>query len=272
MEADLGSLYPPALGPFFTGWEAREVETVKTRALVELDGRAVIHQKTQFYDSPPNWVFLGKNPAGTDSPFPGEIGGLRQLRPTRPNAGSKPAELGVWRLEISLRRLGDLHAQPILGSGTQGHGNLLLMRATPDGELGFGLDQWNFSMATSPLLAAGSSGLHRLEIFVGPQVTRQTWPADWHLSPDRLRAAGKLLRVWLDGEPVWTTDVAVNLDTYDEVALGSNPQGFSTADSYFLGSLVNSPYSPEEMREFVAKNLRLTPPTGVGAAPGRDRP
>jgi hypothetical protein len=263
IEADLGSLYPP-IGPYFRGWKDQDVETLKTRALVLLDGQAVIHQKMTFYDAPPNWVFLGKNPAGIDLPFAGEIRGGRRLPPGRPGSRTDLADVGVWRLQIGLPLREPEAGHPLLGSGTQGRGNLLLMQAAPDRRIRFSLDQWNFALTHSPTLPPPAPGVHRLEIFAGPQVARQTLPPDWHLPAAALQPSKNLLRVWLDGELVWTAEVTVNLDSYGEVALGNNPQGFSTANSYFLGSLANAPYSPVEMREFIEKNVRQ--------APGRLRP
>ena len=260
VEADLGSLYPPVLDPYFRHWREPDVETLKTRALVRLNGETVIHQKLPFYDSPPNWVLLGKNPAGIDPPFPGQILEKHRRAPTGP--GSRPGltENGVWRLQFGLPLAFPEVGHPILGSGTSQHGNLLLMQATTAGKITFGFDQWNVSMAHSPETFPLAPGSHILEIFVGPQVARQPQPASWHLDSRAVLRSKNLLRVWLDGRLAWTTEVTANLDSYGDVALGTNPQGFSTADSYFLGSLDNFPYSPGEMRQFVEKNLQLLLP------------
>jgi hypothetical protein len=257
MVVEMGSLYPPADSPFFAGWPAGEVETLKTRARVEFAGQTVIHQKAPFYDSPPNWVSRGENPAGPGLPFTGAITSWRRLPPPSPAAaGSSPADLGAWRLQVKWPLSSPQIGHPLLGSGTREHGNLLLMQATPDGRLRFSLDEWNHAFLQSPALAAPVSGLHTIEIFAGPQVARQALPADWHLSAADVQAVRFLLRVWLDGQPIWTAQVDANLETYAEVSLGANPQGFSTADSYFLGSLANLPYSASEMQKFIETNVR----------------
>jgi hypothetical protein len=263
MTVEMGSLYPPAASPYFADWPAGEVEALKTRAWVQFDGKTVIHQKAPFYDAAPNWVSLGENPAGAELPFNGTITAPRRLAPPTP-AGmlSVPADLGAWRLQVRLPLTSPQVGHPLLGSGTREHGNLLLVRAAADGRLTFSLDEWNHAYLQSPPVAAPDPGLHTLEIFAGPQVARQTLPADWNLAPAAVRASQFLLRVWLDGRPVWTARLDANLDSYTEVSLGANPQGFSTADSYFLGSLANLPYSPSEMQEFIETNVRLATAPG----------
>jgi hypothetical protein len=263
VEADLGTLYPPVLSPHFRAWTAPEIESLKTRALVRFAGEAVIHEKSQFFDSPPNWVFLGKNPAGLDPPFNGRISGVRRLPPDQPGARPEGAEPGVWRLEFSLPLTLPQRGHPILGSGTQGHGNLLLMQVTPSGALRFSLDEWGLGLSQSAPLAV-SPGLHRLEIYAGPQVAAQAFPASWQLDSAAVARLKSLLRIWLDGALVWSAPISINLNSYDEVSIGSNPQGFSTADAYFLGSLDNFPYSSGEMQEFIARNLR---PDATGGRP-----
>jgi hypothetical protein len=255
-EVDLGSLYPPRIHPYFRRWETKDVEAVKTTARVLLDGREVIGGRFKFYDAPPNWVFEGRNRAGIDPAFSGRIFDIRRLQPRDPRAFGLFAEPGVWRLQIEFPAQSIPEGYPVLSSGVAGHGNLLMIEAMPHGQFQFRLDQWGYGMASSPPMEIGGGASHRLEIFVGPRVASQKLPPEWNIDASRLRTSASLLRVWLDGAPVWTTPVLGNQESYDLISIGSNPQGFSTARMLYVGEIKSLPYSPQEMEAFIARNLR----------------
>ena len=166
-------------------------------------------------------------------------------------------EPGVWRLNVSPFSHSP-SGQPVLGSGFSNHGNLLFLTVLPDKTVRFELDQWGLGLSQSPRVKISRPGPHRLEIFVGPQAARLRLPDGWQADPAAMGRSAALLRVWVDGAPVWTAPLAINLDTYDWVTLGSNPQGFDTAAANFSGSLEAIPYSPEDMKKFIALNLAET--------------
>ena len=118
----------------------------------------------------------------------------------------------------------------------------------------FDFDEWGAGSARSDVLNV-TPGIHRVEIFVGAQVARQSWPASWHLDPALLKQSESTMKVWLDGNLVWTTPILYHQDTYDFVSLGSNPQGFSTADMIFPTGFEIKPYTAEETRGFIRRNL-----------------
>ena len=203
----------------------QDIDLLKDTARVRFDGEDVIYQKMDFFDAPPNWVYLGRNPAGTDPAFSGRIVEGRRPGARTPAALDPFGSIGIWRLEV-----GWSASSPSWGSPSPGlrrlrcHGNLLLIHvpAAPGPVIRFSQDQWGGAPGSSPPIKVGP-GLHSLEIFAGPQVARQKLPPSWQLSPASLEASAAVLRVWLDGKPVWTTPISANRDSYDRVVLGANP-------------------------------------------------
>jgi hypothetical protein len=261
-EVDLGSLYPPRIHPYFRGWDEKDVEKIKTTGRVLMDGTEVVRGRVRFYDSPPNWVFEGRDPAGTNRTFAGRISDVERLPPRRPDAFGLFSETGVWRIQMEIPSEPVPGGYPVLGSGVAGHGNLLLLEVMTPKVFRFRLDQWGHSISSSPPMEAPGAGPHRVEIFVGPQVAIQKMPADWNIDPSRLKGSASLLRVWLDGSPVWDASVPYNQDSYDLVSIGSNPQGFSTARMLYVGTIRPQPYSDAEKRAFIERNLRETESAG----------
>jgi hypothetical protein len=261
VEVALGSLYPPRIHPYFDGWRPEDVDLLKNTAHVKFAGEEAIFQKTFFFDAPPNWIFLGKDPAGMESSFTGKITARQNLAADTRSTLDPFARTGTWRLQVGFSSLLLPMGQPLLASGSAGHGNLLFVHVLPHQSVRFSQDQWGGALTSSPVLTV-SPGLHRVEVFAGPQVARRPLPPEWRLPPGEIAAASSALRVWLDGVPVWTTTVSFNQDSYDEVAVGANPQGFSTAESEWGGVLGLLPFTPQEMRAFIERNLQETSGSG----------
>lgn len=253
-EVDMGSLYPPRVSPYFSGWDKKDVDRLKTNARVLIDGKEVIRGRVVFYESAPGHVHFGANPDEGDARFLGRITDIRRL-PAREAKGIP--EPGIWRIDITVPWLAPYVAHPLLGSGVTGAGNLLIVDVPKPNQIRFALDQWGGQMTRSRALDVLPGG-HRIEVFVGPQVARQKWPAAWHLNAESMKKSGSMMNVWWDGALVWTTEIVVNRESYDLVSLGSNPQGFSTADMMFPSEIEFKPYSRDEMRNFILRNLGYT--------------
>jgi hypothetical protein len=131
-EVDMGSLYPPRIGPWFHDMDESDVESLKTNVRVSIDGHEVIGSELSSYDSPPNWVYFGQDPAGTSQPFSGKITSIQRLPPRDPSFFRSDKEIGVWRIDFEAPPQAEQLSYPILGSGITGHGNLLMLRVEPD--------------------------------------------------------------------------------------------------------------------------------------------
>lgn len=254
-EVDMGSLYPPRVSAFFDGWDSKDVDRLRTTARVLVDGKEVIRGRIPFYDSSPGMVNFGGNPQEGGARFEGRVTDIQRL-PLRDTQGvGALAEPGTWRADVVVPWLAPDSPHPLLGSGVARAGNLLSVYVSAKDKIRFNFDQWNSGFDQSPALDA-IPGVHRVEIFVGPQVARQKWPKAWRLDAAAIERTSTSLNVWWDGALVWTTPVGSFRDSYDLVSLGSNPQGFSTADMIFPTGIEFKPYSRDEMREFIRKNLR----------------
>jgi len=256
MEVDFGSLYPPRDHPWFRGMSDEDVEILKTTATVRLDGKVIIGRRVLFFDSPPGWVSFGRNPGGIDPPFEGSIRGATLLPARRPDELRRLyEESGVWRLGVTFPFDAPNAEQPVLGSGTPRHGNMLMLHTLENHAIEFDLDQWGLALVHSPEIPVARDGEHHLEIFVGGQVARSRFPAQWGLDPGQVASAEPFLRIWLDGKPVWTTRLAINTGSYSSVSIGSNPQRFSAAPSYYRGEIELEHLSAEETRTLVERNV-----------------
>ena len=257
LEVDFGSLYPPRDFPLSRG-SAEDREILKTTAVVRLDDKVVIERRVRFFDSPPGWVCFGGNPGGTDAPFRGKII-EKKLLPARTVAelGERYAEPGVCRLAITFPFEYPGAEEPVLGSGTPGHGNLLLLHTVEGHSVQFDLDQWGVELVHSPPIPVAGDGTHKLEIFIGGEVARSRLPAAWNLDPSEVLAAEPYLRIWLDGQPVWTTPVTLNRDTYQCISIGSNPERFSSGAAYYLGQIEPENLSEDEIRSLIESNIQV---------------
>jgi len=263
IEVDMGSLYPPAAADFFPGWGDRPREILKTLARVTLDGREVIRTRQAFFDAPPSWVDFGSAPGRADNrPFSGRISAIERL-PIRSDATlGRFSEPGVARLRLDLPAVDQVGVYPVLGSGTSGAGNLLFLETLPDGTFRFGLDFWGHAVRYSPPLPRPPPATHTVEVFIGPQVARHLGQRLPELKPADLGTSADLIRVWIDGQPVWETPVVAHAESYDFVSPGTNTQGFSTATSSYPALIQPVPLADAEIREAILRN-RPTAPTGL---------
>lgn len=255
VEVDMGSLYPPRIDPWFRGYTAAKVETYKTTVRIQFDGKVVIHGRLGFYDAPPTWVHFGENPANIEPPFSGKISSIALLPPRDFESLSLFDEIGIWRLQFEAPSPTAVYRYPMLASGVPGHGNLLLMEILPDRKFRFDIDQWGSGLSSSPTFTELKSGQHLLEIFAGPQVALHSFPPGSGINSGKVSSSSSRFNVWLDGVLVWTTSIESHRDSYGWVAIGSNPQGFSSAGSFFPTPVVSKPYSTQEMNAFVAENI-----------------
>ena len=260
IEISFGALFPPAEHPYWNGWQPTDILRARTTVRVWLDKKEIIHGHLPFRSTDPSRIYFGRNPAEADAPFSGKIQAIAYRSTTANELHETLGEFGLWRLETILPS-SSTRPQPLLASGSTGHGNLLFVEYTGPKIIRFGLDQWNVLLSHSIDLAFDPEIAHRIEVFVGSQIVRQSLPLDWQIAPDDLHRQKAQLKVWLDGKLVWDTLLSANLDSYKYTATGLNPQGFSTATPSFGGTLRNIPLSVDEKKELLQRNL---PPSEPG--------
>jgi hypothetical protein len=84
IEVSMGSLFPPEEDIVYVGMGTKEVAELKGNIWVKLDGRTVLEAKSDFWDSPPTQVTVGRNEIkGTTSRerFTGQILECRRIWP-----------------------------------------------------------------------------------------------------------------------------------------------------------------------------------------------
>ena len=80
----MGSLFPPEEDIIFVGMSAKSVAELKGRMWVKLDGKTVLEAASEFWDSPPTQVAIGRNEikGTTSNPrFSGEILSCKRIWP-----------------------------------------------------------------------------------------------------------------------------------------------------------------------------------------------
>lgn len=259
LEILIGSFFPAPEHPFFAGWSATEVIRARTITRVLLDGVEIIDGHQAFFAAQPGRTYWGANPWTNDPPFSGRI--LRVEPRPLPGRGDMQAarEFGLWRFTWQIDPFSGQPPQPLLASGTAGAGNLLLLEHRAPDTIGFALDEWGCGLTRSGPITLKPDRPHTLELFVGPQVARQTLAPEWQVDPAALAQAAPLLQVWIDGNLAWQTTVRCNRESYDFVALGKNPQGFSSAIATHLTLLAKQPLLPDERRDLLRRCLAVTP-------------
>lgn len=260
LKIDMGALYPPRGPPFTAGFKVSQARQIKTRILVELDGKTVLERKMNSFDAPPWSLQFGRNTV-TMNPFKTEFSG-RILSATRlpPPVVAERENDGLWRIRCVFpqQQLGT--GFPLLSMGIEGSGTLIYLNVLPDSHIRFGLDEWGYGGGLSTALKSPPGSTHVVEILIGPLATNSTWPAGWGISPSDLGRLGHALVVWLDGRKVWRTELRQTVDPLESMFdVGGNSQGFSTAQAEFPGMIQTMPFGPEEAREFLGRNLSVKP-------------
>jgi hypothetical protein len=174
------------------------------------------------------------------------------------NVGSEAnPDPSLWRFRCTFPAGQPNGGFPILSAGVPGSGTLVYARVLPGGQVRIGVDEWSIGGALSDPLRVSGQTEHVLEVFLGPLAKRRPWPGDWGLEQGRLNGSGGVLRVWLDGAQVLETNIHGFFGPPGSpFGVGANPQGFSTAGPVYPGRILSDPYSGDESREFLLRNLR----------------
>jgi hypothetical protein len=256
LKIDMGALYPPLCPPFTARYRGRQLSLLKSGIRVEMDGKVVLDKKMDSYDAPPWSLQVGKNhltmnPCRMD--FSGKILSHARLPPT-----GLPDRLqtGLYRIRCELPVQLPNMSFPILSSGATGSGTLVYLGVLPDNRVRFGADEWSIGGGLSEALTPSSQPQHVIELLLGPMISVAAAQAQWGFSADEVRQLRRRLNIWMDGRLVWTTELRHPLDPLDPFFdLGTNHQGFSTAQPEFPGFFMIAPFGPAEAQEFLNRNL-----------------
>lgn len=229
MEITLGSFSPPAFDPSHAHRPAHELERIKSRARVVFDGQVVIDQSLPFYDAAPWQREFGSNHLSATRfarQFSGQISNVAWVPDESPPGLDRSP---VIRLTALFADNQPRTAQPVLGFGVAGAGTLLAMKPEGANQWSFVVDEWGLAAHTSEPIAI-PAGENVIDVMIGPRLARDQWPAD------RPELADQLI-VWVNGREAARISLMQSGERFLHVAVGSNPQGFSTSDANFYSRI-----------------------------------
>jgi hypothetical protein len=261
LRVEMGALYPPFNHPFFARYSAFQSRQMKADINVELDGKKVFDARMGSYDAPPWTLELARNDismAPGSMYFSGRIISSRRLPPPEPMVEGGSNGLRRIRCIFPMQSVGSNY--PVLSWGVSGNGTLVYVNILPGARIRFGVDEWGYGSGLSEPVSIDPAAEHTVEIFIGTLARRADWPKDWHVAAAQMdRAAGKL-QVWLDGKLVQEYGLHAPYNPLaDMIDVGVNIQGFSTSPPEFEGPIRPDPYSDQELREFLLRNLGPAP-------------
>ena len=77
------------------------------------------------------------------------------------------------------------------------------------------------------------------------------------LSQAQKTALDRQLLVWWDGRLVWHTALRYFADRFDTIALGSNPQQFSSSSALYAGAFFPEPVTEAEIQAAIDQALAV---------------
>ena len=234
---------------------------------VWLDGRLVWRTKLHRPEDPDDpGADVGSNAQGFSTAAP-EFPGRIRTSPYSPaearaflDRNLEDGASGLWRIQCVLPLDHSAGAFPLIAGGVTGDGAMVYVSVLPGQRARFGLDEWGIGGGLSEPFGAAPDSVHVIEIFDGSLAAKAGWPAAWGISAERLQASAHTLRIWMDGQLVWSTSLRRPAGPKDDqIAVGTNFQGFSTAQGEFPGVIEFDPYEGDTGREFLGNNLRDHP-------------
>lgn len=230
VEVEMGSLYPPEkdqVSPF-----------LRQRLRIVFNGESLIDTARPFNPSTSDEVEFGFNTIQASTAieyFPGAIRQAQRIA-ARPAANMK--QWGPLRLAVIFPDNPVPLSEPLLVTGHTGRADVLFVRYEPDGTLRFGHDHWGVGGSMSEPIRVNRGQSQLIEIWSGallPPPDDSAWNGrDPHLA-EQLR---NRFEVRLNGKTVLAPGIAPYSNEAGEVALGSNPIGASTCESFFTGHFV----------------------------------
>lgn len=260
IEVDLGAFYPPRVHPYFLKYDNISTDLVKNVARIKIDGRIVIDERMRSYDAPPWSLQFGLDRTRIKSKaFSGKISQIIYIK-NKHQHNFTPDKLsdGIWQLSVDFSATAIGTNQPILASGLAGAGNLLFAKILSSDQIQIGLDLWGYGAPVSDIISITGTTPHKFEIFVGPLAFRFPWSTSEygeyikHLDEHR-----DTLTVYIDGKFAWSTQIKHHVNSYNYVSIGTNSQGFDTAQAVFSGRIANVTIPQHLKKNLLKKFLNL---------------
>jgi len=239
LRISLGSLFPPETDPRWQAWSATERKALRRRMRIEVDGQAVIDRYQRFHDATPGTVTIAGNTGGRErfsgrvlaSAHEADFQAWREIArslPPLPGREIRPDAGGTFRLIVRFPEGKVGTREPLVVSGETGGGDILSVEYLADGRARFVLDHWGRRPYLSPAFACEPGRDHRMSIthpFYAPGAASQC------------RVGEGMLTVAIDESWSWRCRPLLYPVEPDDIFVGRNPIGGSTADEKFSGTL-----------------------------------
>ncbi len=245
----LGSLLP-------AGDLAGNTTALREFAVVQLDGRTVLVVKGKFTATPQPVGVLGKNFVGgslAGGNFSGKIEGAtavnseaalaaatesRALLVSGPTGSHEESEYpGPVRIRLMFPKHLTGRNEPIVVTGVTGRGDFVYVRYEDEQHIRIGFDHWLVGGPLTEPIACDYGLPHELTISMGSLLV----PAD-PKKPDSPAVAQLRTRclVQLDGKTVIACASTFHPTKAEQISLGANRIGGSTAESLFYGDILRA--------------------------------
>jgi hypothetical protein len=228
---ELGSLYPIAGHEAWSGWDATEIERLRRRLLVSLNGQVVLQGNVAVYSSLAQGVRMGRNDLAADVAqprFTGQVLAVDRPGWDRAVPDPTPGGSGPMRLRLRLPAPMNENPLPLLSTGRPGAGDTVFVQRVGPAQLIFGHDNAGAGSIVSTPVSFVPGVEQVLEIEMG-----SLYPPD-----DEIEAAyRRRLRLTFNGEAVFDTSRPFNPSTARDVVVGYNSAGTSSASTFFPGTI-----------------------------------
>jgi len=255
LNVSMGSLFPPKGHPFFDTWNDLQYGAFGRWLEVTFDGAPVLNGGQDFYDSSPESLWIGQEPANAHGGhFTGRISRTDRQKVF---VFSPPTECcGPTMLRLSIPPNAADRRVPLVTTGGHGRGDALILRAVRPGIIRFYYDHWG-----SELLDSGDIPLRSAPSHVMLVSMPSLWP--YYESPSSILHS--FLFLILDGRRLVLQKVPHFEPKPGEVRFGSNGIGSALCEAEF-------PWAIREVRPIQPKLVRPSLPVGTAAwAPPADK-
>jgi hypothetical protein len=241
VKVEVGSLYPPPAHPYWRRvGEERAVYWQRT-VRVTVDGKVVLWEEAETYDAVA-WapdVGTTKTRPAFKVPFSGVIVAVR-TSDSPPDVGP-PRGAGPVRMALKLPEWTGVRAEPLVTTGAAGAGNVVYVIYESADTVRFGYDHWGAGGPESEPVAVPANRRVEVEIDMASLYGREV-AEDWAGAKER---EGVVVKV--NGLTVLTGGVRAHPARADQVMVGANRIGASTAGPAFTGEILEQSRSEDAL-------------------------
>ncbi len=236
IQFEAGSLYPPDGHPVYSGWTQGQVYAAKGWLKIEVDGRQVMGQPSQFHEGAPEFLQVGADirSAAFGRRFSGTVTNVLRL-PLIPSPEMAWSS-GDVILNVTLPDEIVPGSQPLLVAGKAGTAELVGYRSIDDKHFVLTYEKWGGGYWESDPIATPESMEATFRIRLG-SILPATGPYPQGLYKD-------LLIVWMNGQPVWWRHAFGEIGAEPPVEVLVNTVGSSAMRNVFQGNLLSMAREP----------------------------